>query len=118
MNFAHVTLFVKDLERSLAFYHGVLELPITRRMPGPQGPVFLGEKDEPAIELIGGKADPQFSGFSIGFQVPSLEEATRKLASLGIAKLRGPISPNPTVKFSFFADPDGVEVQLIEYTCS
>jgi lactoylglutathione lyase len=117
MNFAHVTIFVKDLERSLAFYHGVLELPIARRAPGANGPVFLGEEGKPVIELIGGKADPRFAGFSIGFEVPSLEEATRKLEASGVVKLRGPISPNPTVKFSFFSDPDGAEIQLVEYIC-
>jgi len=114
MKFIHVTLYVKDIEKSLSFYHGVLELPITRRLPGPSGPVFLGKEGEPQIELIGGQQKPVFSGFAIGFAVDSLDEATRKMENSGYKKLRGPISPNPSIKFSYFPDPDGVEIQLME----
>jgi lactoylglutathione lyase len=113
MKFVHVTLFVKDLEKSLEFYHGVLGLPITRRIPN--GPVFLGEEGEPQVELIGGQEKPAFSGFAVGFTVDNLEEATKKMEDAGYKKLRGPISPSPTTTFSFFHDPDGVEIQLVEY---
>ncbi|MDR2795545.1 MAG: VOC family protein, partial [Spirochaetaceae bacterium] len=47
MRYAHITLYVKNLEKSLAFYQGVLGLPVTRRVPGERGPVFLGESGEP-----------------------------------------------------------------------
>ena len=115
MKFIHVTLFVKDLEKSLSFYHGVLGLPIVRRIPGPNGPVFLGNEGEPQVELIGGQQEPTFSGFAVGFAVDSLDEGTKKMEDAGYKKLRGPISPNPSVKFSFFPDPDGAEIQLVEY---
>jgi catechol 2,3-dioxygenase-like lactoylglutathione lyase family enzyme len=102
------------LEKSLAFYQGVLGLPVTRRVPGERGPVFLGESGEPNIELIGGAESPAFSGFAIGFAVDSLEDATKKMLAAGFPKVRGPVSPNPRVAFSFFSDPDGVEIQLVE----
>ncbi|MCL2834331.1 MAG: VOC family protein [Treponema sp.] len=117
MKFIHVTLHVKDLEKSLGFYHNVLELPIVRRNPGPNGPVFLGKDGEPLVELIGGNEKPVFSGFSVGFAVESLEKATKKMEDAGYKKLRGPITPNPqnpSLKFSYFPDPDGVEIQLME----
>ena len=115
MKFNHVTLFVTDIEKSLSFYNGVLGLAIVRRIPGPTGPVFLGIEGEPLVELIGGQEKPVFSGFSVGFGVDSLDEATKKMEDAGYKKLRGPISPNPSVKFSFFPDPDGAEIQLVEY---
>jgi len=114
MNFLHITLHVKNLEKSLAFYQGVLGLPITRRSPGERGPVFLGETGKPTVELIGETEAPAFSGFSVGFEVESLEDATKKLEAAGYPKIRGPISPSPQTAFSFFKDPDGVEIQLVE----
>jgi lactoylglutathione lyase len=114
MQFVHITLPVRDLEKSLSFYRDLLGLAIVRRAPGPNGPVFLGEEGKPVVELIGGQESPVFSGFSVGFAVDSLEEATQKMENAGYKKLRGPISPNPAVRFSFFPDPDGVEIQLLE----
>jgi lactoylglutathione lyase len=114
MQYTHITVQVKDLEKSLAFYQGILGQAIVRRAPGAHGPVFLGEADKPTIELIGGTEQPAFSGFSIGFTVDSLDEATKKLEAAGYPKIRGPISPNPQVVFSFFKDPDGIEIQLLE----
>ena len=114
MKFYHVTLRVKDLEKSLAFYQGVLGLPILRRSPAARGPVFLGEKGQPTVELVGETEAPSFAGFSVGFEVDSLEEATKKMEAAGYPRIRGPNSPSPDVVFSFFKDPDGVEIQLLE----
>ena len=114
MKYVHTTVHVKDLEKSLGFYHGLLGLPIQRRSPG-RGPAFLGEEGQPQIELIGEEANPVFQGFTIGFEVDSLEAWTKKTEDAGYKLIRGPNSPNPTVRFSFFHDPDGIEIQLLEY---
>ncbi len=117
MNFIHVTLYVSDLERSLSFYRDVLGLNVLRRMsPGNLDIAFLGEPGQAAIELIGDGEVPPHSGFSIGFRVESLDEAARRLESAGYPLLRGPLSPDPSVRFSFFRDPDGTEIQLAEFT--
>ncbi|MHB9293551.1 VOC family protein [Hollandina sp. SP2] len=115
MHYAHTTLQVRDMKRSLEFYQGVLGLAVVRGNPESRGPVFLGEADKPTVELIGGTENPSFAGFSLGFTVDSLEESTNKLEAAGYPRIRGPVSPNPQVAFSFFKDPDGVEVQLVEY---
>ncbi|MDR2489876.1 MAG: VOC family protein [Spirochaetaceae bacterium] len=115
MKFAHITIHVQNLEKSLAFYHGVLGLPIVRQAPGERGPVFLGEAGQPVIELIGDTTAPAYAGFSIGLEVTSLEESTKKLEAAGYPKITGPLSPVPRVAFSFFKDPDGVDIQLVEY---
>lgn len=114
MQYSHITVFAKDLERSLGFYTGVLGLPVVRRVPSENGPVFLGEEGKPTIELVGGNRQATFTGFSIGFSVDSLDEATQKMEAAGYPKIRGPISPNPHIRFSFFHDPDKVEIQLVE----
>ena len=115
MKYNHTTLHVKDLEKSLEFYHGLLGLPIVRRSPGTRGPAFLGLEGQPQVELIGEEPNPAFAGFTIGFEIDSLEEWTKKMEAAGYKRIRGPNSPSPTVTFSYFNDPDGVEVQLLEY---
>jgi lactoylglutathione lyase len=117
MTFNHITVPVKDLDKSLAFYHGLLGLEIVRRSPAWDGRelAFLGVPGQPQIELISGES-AAYSGFSIGFVVESLQSATEKMEKAGYPRIRGPLTPNPTVAFSFFKDPDGIEIQLLEHT--
>ena len=50
----------------------------------------------------------------MGFEVESLEEMTKKLTDAGFPVLRGPVSPNEHITFSFFRDPVGYKVQISE----
>ena len=77
MNFCWVTLPVKDLESSLAFYNGVLGIPINRKHSGNGIEMaMLGEENQPKIELIS-MSDNQHktlhSDISIGRAVESLD---------------------------------------------
>jgi lactoylglutathione lyase len=117
MTYMHTTVYVRDMEKSLGFYQGLLGLNLVRRSPSGSGELaFLGEAGQPNIELIchPGEAVPAPGGFSLGFRVESLREGTAKLEQAGYPLVRGPISPNPAVSFSFFHDPDGLEIQLVE----
>jgi catechol 2,3-dioxygenase-like lactoylglutathione lyase family enzyme len=113
MQYIQTTLGVKNLEKSLAFYRDVLGLAVVRQ-GGDQGPIFLGEAEKPTIELIDSAKDPAFAGFSIGFSVDSLEEATEKMETAGFFKVQGPLSINPHLTVSLFKDPDGVNIYLSE----
>ncbi|WP_238654717.1 VOC family protein [Paenibacillus piscarius] len=113
-----MTLRVRDLEASLDFYHRILGLPVERRFEsrGKQI-VMLGEEGQPKLELIQG-SDPALKpecGVSIGYGVGSLDEAIDELAKEGIPVARGPIAPNPGIRFCYILDPDGFEVQLAEH---
>jgi lactoylglutathione lyase len=117
MTYIHTTVHVSDMEKSLAFYQGLLGLNLVRRSPSGDGELaFLGEAGQPNIELIchPGEAKPVYSGFTLGFRVESLQEGTAKLEQAGYPLVRGPVSPGPAVSFSFFHDPDGIEIQLVE----
>lgn len=113
------TVPVNNIEESLRFYHEIFGLPILRQNTTPDGMVlvFLGVAGQPNLELIytPGQAAHQYAGFSIGFHVESLDEAMGRLAAFGFSVIRGPISPNPTIAFAFVRDPNGIEIQLIEY---
>ena len=78
---------------------------------------MLGPEDGPKIELLYEADAPlqgQGDGISLGFEVGDLSYATKKMADHGYPLRRGPISPHPHIRFSFFSDPDGYEVQLVE----
>ncbi|MGN7760806.1 VOC family protein [Paenibacillus sp. 22594] len=114
-----ITLRVRDLETSLDFYHRVLGLPVERRFESRgRQIVMLGTGEgQPKIELIQGDETilkPE-CGVSVGFEVVSLDEAIDHLKSQGIPLARGPIMPNPHLRFLYVLDPDGFEVQLAEH---
>lgn len=114
-----ITLRVRDLEASLDFYNRILGLPMDRRFEsrGKQI-VMLGTAEQPKIELIQG-SDPALKpecGVSVGFEVESLDNAIAHLKRHGIPVARGPIAPNPHLRFFYILDPDGFEVQLAEHS--
>jgi lactoylglutathione lyase len=119
MNFCWVTLHVRNFDKSLEFYHDVLCLPICSRHGADAMQIaMLGEENQPKIELLFNSTEPDkhaCSGISIGLTVSySLEETTEYLRGKNIPILRGPIAPNPHIRFMFITDPDGYEVQLVE----
>ena len=113
-----VTLHVKDVDKSLEFYHSLLGLPICSRNEFPGGELaMLGEANVPKIEVIsqGGVPEHAGHGVSVGIEVGLLEETMEKLKQAGVPIKRGPISPNPHVRFFYAEDPDGYEVQFVEF---
>ncbi|CAM3382487.1 MULTISPECIES: VOC family protein [Saccharibacillus] len=113
-----LTLRVRDLEASIAFYNGVLGLPVDRRFESRGRLIaMLGTAQQPKIELIqGGDVNVRpGSGISVGFEVESLDAAMAELADRGIPIARGPVSPNPRLRFLYVLDPDGFEVQLAQH---
>jgi lactoylglutathione lyase len=113
-----ITLRVRDLEVSLDFYHRILGLPIDRRFESSGKLIaMLGTKEQPKVELIQANAPalkPE-SGVSVGFEVESLDAAMEYLKNQGIPIARGPIAPNPHLRFFYILDPDGFEVQLAQH---
>ncbi len=119
MKFCWSTLMVKKMEESLSFYTDVLGLEIASRfnaLPGLEL-AFLNAGDV-QIELVC-NADSQDAvvgdAISLGFEVPSLDEALEMINDKGIPIHSGPFI-HPTVKFFFIQDPNGLKIQLKETT--
>ncbi len=113
-----LTLRIRDLEASIAFYHGILGLPIERRFESRGKQIaMLGEAGQPLLELIQGSevvVQPH-NGISLGFEVECLDRAMEEMRQQGIPIVRGPIEPNPHLRFFYIADPDGFEIQLAQH---
>jgi lactoylglutathione lyase len=118
MKFCWCTVSVRDMEKSIAFYTKVVGLPVQRRFTAGSGLeiCFLGD-GETKVELISAPA-PSAAGHSegvtLGFLVASLEAQMEVSAQHGYPVERGPIQPNPSMRFCYVRDPDGVPVQFVQ----
>ena len=117
MGILWATFYVNDMEKSLAFYKGILGLPVRERFTAPQDGaeiIMLGEDDGALLELISrGTSENPGQGISIGLPFKDIEAIGEKLTSMGYT-LTPIIAPFPGVKFRFVNDPDGYQIQLVE----
>ena len=117
MKFCWTTIHVKSLKESLRFYQEVIGLKIVHQFESAPGMkiAMLGEEGQALIELIQKEGISQTSNhLSIGFMVPSIEEAMKHMEKNQVPIKSGPISPNPKTTFFFVEDPDGLEVQIVQ----
>lgn len=117
MKFTWTTLQVSNLDKSLAFYHDLLGLPIHSRFPAKSGEIaMLGTPDGTKLELLCTGAPlphPVGLGISMGFAPDNMDVLLRTLEAHDIP-LPPPVSPNPSLRFYFLPDPDGYTIQLVE----
>ena len=104
----HVSIFVPDVKKSVAFYQDVLGLPLlTRQDPGinlDAGAGFLGIYPAPA-----GTTGGSINHVCFGMEKFDADAVLKALTERGIKaniRLRG------DTKELYFTDPDGIRVQL------
>lgn len=117
MKFSHVTIMVKNLDESLAFYQDIIGLSLQNRMQtGPDGEIaFLGDGDTMRLELAYNKTkgSPVYDeNFFIGFMINSMDETVGFLKAKGIES--SDIVPlKPPARCIFITDPNGIKLQLL-----
>ena len=128
MHFAHTMIRVTDLDKSLAFYCGLLGLVETRRTESEKGRftlVFLAaleqaeiskEKRWPEIELTyNWDPDPQPYGIGrafghLAFRVDDIYALCAKLQKAGVTINRPPRDGH----MAFVRSPDNISIELIQ----
>jgi lactoylglutathione lyase len=125
MRILHTMIRVGDLERSLAFYTGVLGMAVLRRKDYPEGRftlAFVGygpETEQAAIELTHNWDTPRYelgAGFGhVALEVPDAAAACAEVKRRGgvVTREAGPMKHGTTV-IAFVQDPDGYKIELIE----
>lgn len=125
MRILHTMLRVGDLERSLAFYTGVLGMKLLRRKDYPEGRFTLafvgygGESEGAVLELTHNwDVDRYEIGTGYGHVAIAVDDAyaaCREIESRGgvVTRAPGPMKFSPTV-IAFVEDPDGYKIELIE----
>lgn len=118
MSFCWCTIRVNDIEESIKFYQEIVKLSISKRYITEAGKeiCFLGD-GETKVELI---YDPTYKvtntceGISLGFEVDTIEEMIKFIKQKGLEIDKGPIQPNPHIKFFYVKDPNGFKIQFVE----
>lgn len=118
MNFCWCTIRVNNMEESIKFYQEIVKLSINKRYTTEvrKEICFLGD-GETKLELIydpSHKATSNSEGISLGFEVDSVEEMINFIKEKGLEIDKGPIQPNPHIKFFYVKDPNGFKIQFVE----
>lgn len=124
MRMLHTMIRVGDLDRSVAFYTGVLGMRLLRRQDYPDGKftlAFVGYGDEASSSVIeltynwGVDRYEMGTGFGhIALEVDDVYQAADEIKGRGGRILReaGPMNAGTTI-IAFVADPDGYPIELI-----
>ena len=125
MRLLHTMLRVGELERSIAFYCGVLGMKELRRHDYPEGRftlAFVGyapESEATAIELTHNWDTKQYElGQGFGHLAIEVDDAAAACASIKakggkVVREAGPMKHGTTV-IAFVQDPDGYKIELIQ----
>ena len=117
----HAVLYVRDLERSVAFYRDVLGFEPVMRMPGAafvQAPGSTNDHDLGLFQ-IGSAAGPSEAGrrtvglYHLAWEVDTLAELERLAARLSEAGSLAGASDHGTTKSLYGKDPDGLEFEVV-----
>jgi predicted enzyme related to lactoylglutathione lyase len=111
----YVNLFVRDLDRAVAFYRDRLGLPVTELAPEAGFAAFDAGTVRLAVAVVG-DAQAELAGrhTGVGLVVDDLETAHARLAAEGVAFPMAP-SRQPWGGFmALMADPDGNVLYLDE----
>jgi lactoylglutathione lyase len=117
----HTRYRLNDLEQTVRFYKQVLGLDEVRRQKSPRGSELVFLKAPHSDELIelchfpaGGAVQVQPDLTHLAFEVDSLEEFGKHLASLGLWYSDGPHMNPDGGGIAFIDAPEGYEVELIQ----
>jgi len=116
----HAVLYVRDVERTKAFYSDVLGFRVVMAMPGAaffQAPGSTNDHDLGTFE-VGSSAAPSQAGrgqvglYHLAWEVDTLAELERIAGKLSDAGALVGASDHSTTKSLYAKDPDGIEFEV------
>lgn len=120
MKFLWTTIYVRNLDESIAFYSDLAGLQLTKRFPAGPGIeiAFMGNgtSDETMVELLADSRNNVINHgeyISIGFAVDSADAMLEVVKNKNIPIHGGPIE-TPGFKFFTIKDPNGLNVQFFQ----
>lgn len=122
----HIAIQTADIEKSSHFYEKILGLTRIKEEESPKGRKIIWlDSGSGRIELYSGKRDqrlekawnPNAVGpLALGFFVPDLDDAVRRLAAVDVSILKQPYEPVPGERAAMIEGPEGEEIVLLENT--
>lgn len=122
----HTMLRVGNLDKSIAFYSGLLGMKLLRRQDYPEGEytlAYLGYKDEDesaVIELTYNWGKERYDlGTAFGHIALAADDVYATCAALAaqgvtIPRMPGPMKDDASIVIAFIEDPDGYKIELIQ----
>jgi lactoylglutathione lyase len=119
----HTSITVLDLERSLAFYTGVLGLEFERRRAIPENHAEIAFVKDPVsggrVELTWWEGKTEIEAGDqldhLAFEVPELDLFLEKARAAGVRVAKEPYRLlGGSGRIAFLLDPDGIWIELIE----
>ncbi len=123
MRFAHTSITVADLERSLEFYTKVLGLEFERRRAIPENHAEIAFVRDPTsgarVELTywegKGRVEPGEQLDHLAFEVPDLDAFLATARARGVRVAKEPYRlAGGSGRIAFVLDPDEVWIELLE----
>ncbi|GAA4515496.1 MULTISPECIES: VOC family protein [Nonomuraea] len=116
----HAVLYVRDVERSVAFYREALGFEPVMEMPGAAFLQAAGSSNDHDLGLfqIGAQAGPSPAGrtavglYHLAWEVDTLDELERVAAKLSELGALVGASDHATTKALYAHDPDGLEFEV------
>ncbi|MGS2642439.1 VOC family protein [Streptosporangium sp. LJ11] len=116
----HAVLFVRDVERSVAFYREALGFRVVMGMPGAAFLQASGSSNDHDLGLfeVGAQAGPSEAGrsavglYHLAWEVDTLQELERIALKLGELDALVGASDHSTTKALYAKDPDGLEFEV------
>lgn len=113
---AHIGLYVKDLDRSIAFYGEVFGFKVTRTME-------LGESSIAFLDIGGGLLEliqrpdapgtpPKGRWTHVAISVENYGAMEEMLEKMGLEMRKVRLSSG--IRIAFFKDPDGHDIEIME----
>jgi glyoxylase I family protein len=120
----HVAVICSDYERSKAFYTEILELEVVREVDRKERrshKLDLRLPDGTQVELFSFPDPPKRTSYPeacglrhLAFEVADIDEAVRELEGHGVIVEPVRVDEHTGKRFTFFADPDGLPLELYE----
>ncbi|MEV0351733.1 VOC family protein [Nonomuraea sp. NPDC050680] len=116
----HAVLYVRDVERSVAFYREALGFEVVMSMPGAAFLQAAGSTNDHDLGLfqIGERAGQSTAGrstvglYHLAWEVDTLDELERVAAKLSELGALAGASDHSTTKALYAHDPDGLEFEV------
>ena len=121
----HIHFRCSDLEASIAYYEKMFDarevargdakgMPIVALEMGEHRFCFSPRREGVDIDVRPG--EPGWGLYQIGLKVDNLETAMAELKDRGAEISRGPVTVRDGLRVFFVEGPDGVEIEVMEYT--
>ena len=116
VNLNHIGIYVKDLEKSLAFYDELFGFKVVNSFTSGEAKISMIDIGGGTLELVqrpGSPAAPPDGNWShVALYDPKFDETVAKLDARGIEKRL--VTMGNRSRLCFFSDPDGYVIEIME----